>query len=190
MFVFSADTAELEGDEPWKDTTKCKSLDAVLDFMKRQTGPYDVLLAFDGRNKCDRKAMAASMETTRHVCEVWLTYNSTKRLGRRVAWSSDSREIGWFSLPVPRTALAVKERGDSTACWGETTHDTVYSGVDAVPWDGLPMISAEDKARVMGPRLSASTPGEGEVPLPDPKLLQSGASTPGLTSMYCGLARA
>ena len=178
VFVFSADTAELEGDEPWRNTSKCKNLGAVLEFMKRQTGPSDVLLVFDGRDQCDRKAMAASMETCRNVCEVWVIYNSTKRLGRRVAWSSDSREIGWFSLPVPRTALAIKERGKDTACWGETTHDTVYSGVDVVPWDGLPMISAEDKARVMGSRLGDSTPAQDEVPVPDPKIFDTERGLP------------
>ena len=75
-------------------------------------------------------------------------------------------------MPVPRTALAIKERGDDTACWGEATHDTVYSGVDAVPWDGLPM------ARVMGPRVSASTSDEGEVPVPDPKIFDTERGLP------------
>ena len=86
--------------------------------MERQTGPADVLLYFDGRNVSDRKYLAGRVEGARNLCEVWLAYRSTKRLGRRVAWGSDSREIGWISLPVPRTALPVKERGDETSKWG------------------------------------------------------------------------
>ena len=178
IFIFSADTAESEGEEPWKCTTDSKHLDVVLEFMKAQTGPCDVLLCFDGRNKADRAALAASLEECRNLCELWLIYNSTKRLGRRVAWSSDTREVGWLSLPVPRTALAIKERDGTTAGWGETTHDTVYSGVDAVPWDGLPMISAEDKVRVMGIKTSASTPGQDEVPLPDSKIFDADRGMP------------
>ena len=130
-------------------------MDIMLKFMTQQTGPCDVLLAFDGRNATDRTTVADAMAGTRNLCEIWVAYRSTKRLGRRVAWASDSKEIGWMSLPVPRTSLRVKERGEDTAEWGESTHDTVYSGVLPVPWDGLPMISAADKARVLdaGPGL-------------------------------------
>ena len=40
------------------------------------------------------------------------------------------------------------------------------------------MISAEDKARVMGSRVSASTPGETEVPVPDPKIFDTERGLP------------
>ena len=153
-------------------------MDMMLNFMTHQTGPCDVLLAFDGRNATDRTTVADAMASTRNLCEIWVAYRSTKRLGRRVAWASDSKEIGWMSLPVPRTSLRVKERGEDTAEWGESTHDTVYSGVAPVPWDGLPMISAADKARVLGVRVSGSTPDQSEVPTPAPKIFDTDRGMP------------
>ena len=178
VFVFSADTFGKEDAEPWKVTSETKDLKMMLEFMSRQTGPCDVLLSFDGRNVADRVAMGTAMANTRNLCELWVAFKSTKRLGRRVAWASDSKEIGWLSLPVPRTSLAIKERGDDTAEWGESTHDTVYSGVAPVPWDGLPMISAADKARVMGVRISASTPDQSEVPVPPSKIFDTDRGMP------------
>ena len=179
VFVFNADTFGKEGQEPWKQTTDSgKDMNDCLEFMQHQTGPCDVLLSFDGRNVADRAALAKSMQKTRHLCELWVTYKSTKRMGRRVAWAADSREMGWISLPVPRTQLAIKERGEDTAEWAESTHDTVYSGVSPVPWDGLPLISAVDKARVLGVRLSASTPDASEVPTPPVKIFDTDRGMP------------
>ena len=83
-----------------------------------------------------------------------------------------------MSLPVPRTSLRVKERGEDTAEWGESTHDTVYSGVLPVPWDGLPMISAADKARVLGVRVKGSTPDQSEVPVPPPRIFDADRGMP------------
>ena len=105
---------------------------------------------------------------------MWVTYKCTRRLGRRVAWASDTREVGWISLPVPRTALAIKERGDVAAGWAETTHDTVYSGVAPVPWDGLPMISVDDKARVLGVRGG----DDSEAPTPTSKIFDCDRGMP------------
>ena len=86
--------------------------------------------------------------------------------------------MGWISLPVARTAVAIKERGNATSAWGATTHDVVYSGVVPVPWDGLPMISRDDKARVMNKRVvSASTPDD-EVPIPSRKVFDADRGLP------------
>ena len=178
VFVFTSDTFGKEGAEPWKVTSDTKDMNMMLEFISRQTGPCDVLLTFDGRNGADRAAMADAMANTRNLCELWVAYKSTKRLGRRVAWASDGKEIGWLSLPVPRTSLTIKERGEDTAEWGESTHDTVYSGVAPVPWDGLPMISAADKARVLGVRVSGSTPGQSEVPVPPSKIFDTDRGMP------------
>ena len=124
VFVLSADTFGKECAEPWRCTSRKESdLAALLFFMMDQTGPGQtgpapVLLYFDGRNKHDRKCLAAAVEARRNLCEVWLTYRSTRRLGRRVAWGSDSREIGWISLPLCPAELHVKERGATTSMWG------------------------------------------------------------------------
>ena len=163
VFVVSADTLGKEGAEPWKSTSETRrELEARVDFMERQTGPADVLLYFDGRNMFDCKLFVCNggwrADSTCASCGA----HTSQPLGRRVAWGADSREIGWISLLIPRTALPVKERGEPTSKWGETTHDTVYTGIEPVPWDGLPLISREDKARVMTSvrGVSALTPDE------------------------------
>ena len=150
VFVFSADTFGTEGKEPWGSTAPNKDMTAVLEWMARQTGPSDVLLSFDGRNGSNRKAMGEIMENTRHVCELWVVYEATKRLGRRVAWASDTREVAWLSLPVPRTAIATKERADDAKEWAADTHMSFYTNVPQAPWESLPLISKADKQRVMG----------------------------------------
>ena len=96
--------------------------------------PLHCFLVFDGRNPVDPKFLANETEKTRKLCELWVAYNATKRLGRRVPCGSDGREMGCMSLPIPRTAMAIKERGPDAKHWGETTHDTVYVDMDAVSW--------------------------------------------------------
>ena len=150
VFVFSADTFGQESEQPWATTAATKEINIILDFLARQTGNADVILSFDGRNLTDRKALAAGMSKARNSCELWVVYLPTRRLGRRVAWSSDTREVGWLSLPVPRTSVATKERSDEAAAWAATTHSSVYAGVPQVPWDGLPQITRADKERVLG----------------------------------------
>ena len=99
-------------------------------------------------------------------------------MGRRLVWSSENREIAWISLPLNRALLSVKERGEKTAKWGKTTHDTVYMGIESVPWDGLPMISRADKAKVLTNRGdSASTPDEA-VPVPNHKIFDADRGLP------------
>ena len=52
------------------------------------------------------------------------------------------------------------------------------SGADAMPYDGLPMILREDKARVLGIKARESTPGEDEVPLPPKKMFDTDRGLP------------
>ena len=68
-----------------------------------------------------------------------------------MSFASESREVALVSMPVPRTQLACKLRKDKFAAAGEsTTHDTTYTGVSPMPWKAMPMISLEDKKKVMG----------------------------------------
>ena len=178
VFVFSADTFGLESAEPWRTREPTRDLDTMMTFMSRQTGPCDIILAFDGRNVADRKKMCTAMESTRHCCELWIVYAPTKRMGRRVAWASDAREVGWISLPVPRTNIATKERGDDKAAWAASTHDSVYSGVPPTPWDGLPMLSVKDKARAMDIKVTDEGDLVKAVPRPPAKLFDTDRGLP------------
>lgn len=153
VFIASADTFGGEGQEPWQQfTTKDGDFKTVLEFMSSQTSSCDLLLSFDGRNIADRKVIEPIVEKNRHVCELWVVYEPTKRpQGRRVAWASDNKEIGWMSLPVPRTSLTTKDRsGQVAAQWAQSTHSSFYAGVPPAPWQSLPLISAADKETVLG----------------------------------------
>lgn len=159
VFVLSSDTFGREGDAPWFNVTDAgeKELETVLKFAVAQTGPCDILLFFDGRSAGNRKTILKHIEHARHLCEVWVVYAPQRRAGRRVAWASATREMGWISLPISRTKIATKARKDNAAKWAPTTHESAYVGVPAARWDNLPTITLSDKQKVF-PDGSASTP--------------------------------
>ena len=102
--------------------------------------------------------MLKHVDGTRHLCEVWIVYALQKRPGRWVAWASETREMGWISLPISRTMIATKARQDDVAAgWAPTTHESAYVGVPAARWDNVPTITLADKQQVF-PGGSASTP--------------------------------
>ena len=73
------------------------------------------------------------------------------RLGRKVAFAADSREVILVSTPVPRTQIPVKVRASfGQAAGEETTHDTSYTGVPSMAWQQMPRVSAGDKCRIWG----------------------------------------
>jgi hypothetical protein len=167
VFIASADTFGSErADNPWQNfTSKDGDFSTVIEFMSGQTGPCDLLLFFDGRNPEDRAAMAESVSKNRHICEIWILYQSTKRFGRRsVAWSSDNKEIMWISLPLPRVHVPTKEHTGEVAKWAESTHSTCYVNVPQAPWQSLPLMTADDKANLTGKDQS--------VLLPPPKIFE------------------
>ena len=93
-FIFSSDLLhDSEGPSwakvpEWKDplgSVACK-------FVHSKTGHADMLVFFDGRSRPCRIALEALAANVRNPTEIWLTYASTNRLGRRVAWSSDNKE--------------------------------------------------------------------------------------------------
>ena len=161
VFILSSDTFTREGDAAWFNVADAndRDLDAALKFMVTQTGPSDVLLFFDGRSASNRKAIMKHIETGRHLCELWIVYAPQKRPGRRVAWASETREMGWISLPIARTMIATKSRKDNdvAAAWAPSTHESAYVGVPAARWDNLPTITLADKEKVFQDT-SASTP--------------------------------
>jgi len=76
------------------------------------------------------------------------------------------------SLPVNRTLMATKDRaaGHFNAAGEASTHETTYTGVQPVPWGALPLLSPDDKKKVLGiadvelPR-QAVFDGSGGIPL-------------------------
>ena len=106
------------------------NIDHIVGFMGRQMGPADVLLCFDGRSITCLRAIGRVMGSSRNLCEIWLRYKPIARGGSGVAWASENREVGWISLPVPRTSIAAKQRDDDAAHWAATTHSSCYTNID------------------------------------------------------------
>ena len=71
-------------------------------------------------------------------------------MGSGVAWASENREVGWISVPVPRTSTAAKQRDDDAAQWAATTHSSCYTSIDPASWESLSRISPGDKAKIIG----------------------------------------
>ena len=78
------------------------------------------------------------MEKRRNFCELWVLYDPTRRLGRRVSFASDTKETCFLSLPCPRTHLAVQTRESFNRLGEATTHDSTYSGVEPFAWGAVP----------------------------------------------------
>ena len=135
-------------------------MNIILSWMGRQSGTTDVLLSFDGRNVTDRKAMAKAFEGFRNPCDLWVLYEPSKRVGRRVAWASDTRETGFLSLPLPRTSISTKDRTTVAKAWAPSTHWSFYQGVPQVAWGSLPQVKAEDKKLILGVEEVAEPPAK------------------------------
>ena len=153
VFLFAADLLHEPETTPWSRLPEWKAdlAQAALRFMLTHAGPADVLVFCDGRSRQCRIALEQFTADARNLSELWVVFKPTPRLGRRVWYGSDNKEMILVSSPVPRTQLAVKERSDVGACSGEsTTHDASYTGVEPVAWGQMAILSADDKARVLG----------------------------------------
>ncbi len=97
-----------------------------------------------------------------------MVYQPSPRLGRRVSFASDNREVMLLSLPVPRTHLRTKERKEFVGANKSSTHDSSYKGVRGSPWGALPFITAANKETIHGCKL----------PEPNPKLFDTSLGQP------------
>ena len=153
LFLLSADLLHEGETTPW-----CKPVtwrpdvhSAAAKFLLKQTGLADILMFLDGRSRDCRKQLETETANMRHASEIWVVYKPSARLGRKVSWASDNKEVILVSTPVPRTQLPVKPRSAMGASAGEsTTHDASYTGVPTMPWGAMAILSSEDKARILG----------------------------------------
>jgi hypothetical protein len=152
VFLFSAELWQECASQPWANPPDWSdATNFAMQFMVGQRGNSDVLIFCDGRSRSCRMELEKQTDGARYTTEFFVIYAPTHRLGRRVAFSSASCEVVLVSLPVNRTMWTTRERsGDFSAAGESSTHDTTYSGVQAVPWAGLPLLSAADKAKVNG----------------------------------------
>ena len=118
MFLFSADLIDESGN-CWAKTMQWPAAlgEECVKFMQSKTCHCDLLVFCDGRSRSSRQALERLNENTRHLIDLWATYTASTRLGRRIAWGSDNKEMIFISFPVPRVQMPVKPRKDTT-CGG------------------------------------------------------------------------
>ena len=151
VFLFSAEMFTESRTSPWTNPGEFdKAAGPLLDFLLAQTGPADILVLMDGRSKSWRRELDKLAERARHLTEVWLVYQNTPRLGRKVSFGSDNREVALLSMPVSRTMLPCKDRKEYVGAGETSTHDTTYTGVEPMAWGSMPKVTKEDKAKILG----------------------------------------
>ena len=151
LFLFSADLVAESSVTPWSAVPEWHDHGtALVEFMVGQTGPADVLVFCDGRSRTCRAKLEEMAKSMRHASEVWVVYKPSPRLGRKVTFASDNREVLLVSLAVPRVLLPVKERREFAGAGEASTHDSSYTGVPPLPWGGMPQLTANDKAHITG----------------------------------------
>ena len=105
-------------------------------------------MTFDGRSRECRKELEKTMEIRRHFCELWIVYLATMRLGRKVSFGSDNKEVCYLSLPLSRAKLSCQLRETYNSSGEESTHSTTYSGVAGLPWGACPKLQRADKQAI------------------------------------------
>lgn len=152
VFLFSAELWAEATDSPWSvhaDPAASQG-DAVLDWVVSQTGPADVLLLADGRSRIWRRKLEAKLETARNQHETWIVYRPGKRVGRKVAYGSEHKEVLLVSMPLNRTVMAARPRVHFAHAGEKSTHETSYTGVEPAQLASLPLVPATDKAKLLG----------------------------------------
>ena len=163
LFALSADIFGLERPStawlsPMSWENQLETAKAAVNFMCAQNSPSDAKVWFDGRSREIRRRIEERLdeEQPRHLCEIWVVYQDSKKFGRRVPFASDTRETGWISFPVARNLLSVKNRKDFSGAGENSSRFASFAGVAPIQWSSLPFVSLEDKASIM--KQSADAP--------------------------------
>ena len=154
VFLMSCDLLHESGGGAWARAPEWKDDlgGHCCKIMLSKRGHADLLVFSDGRPRACRKGLEQTTSDARNQSELWVTFQATTRLGRRVAWSSDNKEMSIVSFPVPRVQIPVQPRASSSgAVAGEpTTHGATYSGVAPMPWTSMALLSAGNKGKILG----------------------------------------
>ena len=80
-FLFSADLIGERQAKPWSTMTDMNIDNStnLIKFMSKQTGPFDVLVFADGRNRTSRLEIERMTEKMRHPSELFVVYKSSAR---------------------------------------------------------------------------------------------------------------
>jgi len=151
MFFFGADTNGEPEEKPWSTPASwSQECAAKAAYMLAQQGPSDILIFSDGRSRAVRLELDKIWEKLRHSVEIWVVYMPSPRMGRKVSLASDTREVLYISLPVPRTSWPVADRDTCNASGETTTHASTYTGVKPLAWAAMPRVFDADKRAILG----------------------------------------
>ena len=96
VFLFSSELFRESQSSPWATPGELgKHADHYLAWLEGVKGNSDVIMVSDGRSRVNRKTIENFLEKKRNVHETWLVFNPTKRLGRRVVFAGDNKEMCW-----------------------------------------------------------------------------------------------
>jgi hypothetical protein len=84
--------------------------DQRLEFMMKQNGPADIILAFDGRSRACRKWLDGKIADAVEVVITYAGKRSCRFRTRQVVFSSKTTEMGLLLFSFARTKLALQER--------------------------------------------------------------------------------
>jgi hypothetical protein len=127
VFIFSSELFQEARNNPWSTPADLgNAADTHLSWLVGMTGPSDVIMLMDGRSRACRRKLEKVAGELRHLHEAWLVYKPTKRLGRRVAFGADNKEMVLVSLPVSRASLTITPRDDYNG--REHTRGNIHRG--------------------------------------------------------------
>ena len=88
VFLFSADLLGERQTKPWSTMTDMPTTGHttnLITFLLKQTGPFDVLVFADGRNRASRLEIERQTAKMRHTSELFVIYKPTGRSAERGA---------------------------------------------------------------------------------------------------------
>ena len=116
-----------------------------MEFLLLQKKSTDIVLAFDGLNRSNRRVIEDGLGTQPRATELFVVYDKPPdfQFCRKNFYGAKHTEMGTIIMPISRSRLAIKNRGKTG-----TTSSNCYSGMQMQSRSELPRIPAEEKKSV------------------------------------------
>lgn len=117
----------------------------VMEFLLLQKDNFDIVLAFDGLSRSNRRLIEDALLTQPRATELFVVYDKPPdfQFCRRNFFGAKQTEMGTIIIPTSRNRLAIKNRGKAGS-----TSSTCYTGTQMQSRSELPRISVEEKKKV------------------------------------------
>ena len=116
LFVVAADLSDGDNNtEPWCQVSRSNTavLEQQINFMLKQSGHADLLIAFDGRMRDARRCIEDKFVDRQHVAEGMITYSGKCKhapVSKKIVWQIVRVETAIIAFPMNRTRLPTKDR--------------------------------------------------------------------------------